>query len=850
MRDLSLMNLLAYEQNARCTPTVMLRASLVVLRVSLVAINCLAFTCLAVCGAAIAGPADDLAAENVFFESEVRPLLESHCLECHSGDSEPLAGNLRLDNAQGWMQGGDLGVSIVPHDPDASLLVQAVRHTHAQLQMPPAGRLSDSEIAVFVEWVRRGAFDPRTAAAQTRPKRVLDLQTERNHWALQPIARPQLPDLDRNGKDWVHNPIDALVWQQYQAKELRPVASANRIDLIRRVTLDLTGLPPTAAEVEDFISDDAPDAWCKVVDRLLASSAYGERWGRHWLDLARYADSNGMDENIAHGNAWRYRDYVVSALIDDKPFNEFILEQLAGDLLAPLTNEADQYQRLIATGYLSLGPKVLAEVDETKMEMDIIDEQVDTMGRSFMALTLGCARCHDHKFDPIRTADYYALAGIFKSTKTMEHFTKIAKWNETSIATKSDIDHQQKSIAAVEQTKKRIDELVNQANADVIASMESGATLPENPESRYPADTIQAIAALREQQKQLELAIPELPSTMAVVDYPTATDLAVHIRGSHLTLGDVVPRALPAVFTENLEPIAIQVAGSGRLELAQWLVAPSHPLTSRVIVNRVWNWHFGQGIVHSVDNFGLTGERPTNPQLLDWLAAELMDSQWSLKHLHRLILTSQTYQLGTFASEKNQQLDPENHFFWRREIRRLDAESIRDSLLSVSGLLDRRMGGSHLHVKNREFLFDHTSKDMTRYDVTRRSIYLPVIRNHLYDVFQLFDFPDASVATSERATSTVASQALMMMNSEFAIQAAEAMAHRLLSLPDENDTPSSCECRIRAAYKLAFGRQPTVEEVVRDVAFINDTQALIDNVDAWRLYCQAMLASNEFLHVK
>jgi mono/diheme cytochrome c family protein len=838
MRDLSLMKPPAWTPIARCASLVTLRASIVV------------FSCWALSPSALASPADDFAAENVYFESQVRPLLESRCLECHGADSEPLAGNLRLDSAQGWMQGGDLGASIVPSDPDASLLVQAVRHTHAQLQMPPEGRLSENEIAVLVEWVRRGAFDPRSSDSQPRPKRVLDLQVERQHWALQPITRPTLPDLDIPGQNWVRNPIDALVWQQYQAQGLHPVAPANRIDLIRRATIDLTGLPPTAAEVDDFVADGSPEAWCKVVDRLLATSEYGERWGRHWLDLARYADSNGMDENIAHGNAWRYRDYVVKSMIDDKPFNEFVLEQLAGDRLEPLSNEADQHQRLIATAYLSLGPKVLAEVDETKMEMDIVDEQVDTMGRTFMALTLGCARCHDHKFDPIRTADYYALAGIFKSTKTMEHFTKIAKWNETTIATQSDLDQQQTALAAVEQTKKQIGEIVAQANSALLDSLETGASLPENPESQYPAETIQKLMTLREQQKQLESAVPELPSTMAVVDYPAATDLAVHIRGSHLSLGDVVPRALPAVFTENLAPNVIQTAGSGRLELAQWLVSPSHPLTSRVIVNRIWNWHFGKGIVSSVDNFGLTGDQPTNPQLLDWLAVELMDSQWSLKHLHRLILTSQTYQLGTYASDTNQVIDPEGLFFWRREIRRLDAESIRDALLSVSGLLDRRMGGSHLHVKNREFLFDHTSKDMTRYDVTRRSIYLPVIRNHLYEVFQLFDFPDASIATGERATSTVASQALMMMNSDFAFQAAEAMAQKLLSENDVDNTLTSNEGRIRAAYRLAFGRPPNQIEIDRDVAFVSDALSSLDPKDAWRLYCQAMLASNEFLHVK
>jgi hypothetical protein len=642
---------------------------------------------------------------------------------------------------------------------------------------------------------------------------------------------------------------------------LEPVGEANPREWIRRVTLDLTGLPPTPEEVQAFLADDAPHAPERLVDRLLASPRYGQRWGRFWLDVARYADSNGLDENIAHGNAWRYRDYVIASWNQDKPFDRFVVEQMAGDLdPAPATHE-ERVDRLVATGFLVLGPKVLAEVDETKMEMDIIDEQVETTGRAFLGLTLGCARCHDHKFDPIHTRDYYGMAGVFKSTRTMEHFKKIARWNEVTIATAEE-------QAAREAAQTRLTELQEQLRQ---ARERQANTAAVTGSSRAPAGGA-GEEELRQEVERLQLRVnatqaelQELPTTMAVSDRSEVLELPIHVRGNHLTLGEVVPRQVPQVLrSEAFPPPAMPANASGRWELAQWLVDPRHPLTSRVLVNRLWRWHFGRGLVGSTDNLGRLGEAPTHPELLDWLASELVRGEWSIKRLQRTIVLSRAYRLASRSHAGNEAIDPGNLRWWRFERKRLEAEAIRDSLLAVSGLLDEKMGGSLLHVKNREFLFDHTSKDNTRYDARCRSVYLPVIRNHLYDMFQLFDYGDDSVTNSDRATTTVAPQALFLLNGELTRSAAQALALQILrvdaSLPE----------RFALGYQRVFGRFPSPGEIERDRGYLEamerqlaaEADASPDSsavgasdpesrtLRAWSLLAQAWLSSNEFVYVR
>jgi hypothetical protein len=517
---------------------------------------------------------------------------------------------------------------------------------------------------------------------------------------------------------------------------------------------------------------------------------------------------------------------------------------------------ATRHERLIATGFLSLGPKVLAEVDEKKMEMDIIDEQIDTLGRCVLGLTLGCARCHDHKFDPLPTEDYYALAGIFKSTRTMENFTKVAKWYENSLASPAEQARQAAYDKQVAQVKGAVQKLTNQANEQLKAKAKPDAKAAKKPakdlEASYPDETKKELKRLRDELARLEKAAPDLPAAMGVMEGQVA-DVPIHVRGSHLKLGPVVPRHFPRAVA-GPHPPSLDGRHSGRLQLAQWLVQPDHPLTSRVMVNRLWRWHFGHGLVRSPDNFGTMGERPDNQPLLDWLAHRFMAARWSIKAMHRLILLSATYQMSSTYDAHAAEVDPENKLHWRADVRRLEAEAIRDSLLFVSGTLDPTMGGSLLHVKNRGYFFDHTSKDTTSYDSRRRSLYLPVVRNNLYDVFQLFDFTDATVLSGDRATTTVAPQALFMMNSDVVGRAAEGVAAGLLNGLHADDAG-----RVRRLYVTAYGRDATADETRKAQALLASVEQALEGKEpergkrrlrAWACLCQAVLAANEFIYLQ
>ncbi len=763
-----------------------------------------------------------------FFETNVRPLLAEKCLMCH-GDKKQWGG-LRLDSREALMKGGESGVAIESGKPSASLLISLIRETDKDVRMPKDGQLTKRQIDDLVRWIEMGAPYP---ASRNSPRHTRDP----HHWAFHPPKEQPLPTVKNSGG--AQTPIDHFILAKLDAAGIAPAPQTDKRTLIRRVTFDLIGLPPTPPEIDAFLADKSPGALARLVDRLLASPRYGERWGRHWLDVARYADSNGFDENVAHGNAWRFRDYVVASFNRDKPFDRFVIEQLAGDLL-PFDNESQQHEQLIATGFLSIGPKVLAETDQAKMRMDIIDEQIDTTGRAFLGLTLGCARCHDHKFDPIATADYYGLAGIFKSTLTMTKYTKVAVWHEhvlpstETTAMKADFD------AKVAAKKKAIAELKSGA----------GVQPAEDGESEAGAKPIPQLEKLEEELTALEKEGPNLPAAMGVTE-DKIVDVAIHVRGDPLKLGEVVPRRMPPVLRGPREP-KFSDRQSGRRELADWLVDPQHPLTARVIVNRVWRWHFGKGLVRSTDNFGLLGEKPSHPELLDWLARRFVADGWSIKSLHRMIVTSSTYQQSSGASKETLAIDPDNRLFSRADVRRLEAEAVRDALLATSGQLDRTMGGSMLKLKNRAYFFDHTSKDLTTYDSRRRSLYLPVVRNHVYDLFQLLDFPDPAVTSGDRATTVVASQALLMLNSDIVMQAAADFADRLIVDSDSDDQ------RLSRLYAIAFGRAPTTDEREADMLFLRKVgQAQTDNYSdaerrrhAWTTLCHVTLAANEFIYVR
>ena len=465
-------------------------------------------------------------------------------------------------------------------------------------------------------------------------------------WSFAPVRVPPVPRV--NDAAWAKSPLDCFVLARVEAAGAKPAPQADRRTLVRRATYDLTGLPPTPEEVEAFVNDASPDAFAKVVDRLLASPHYGERWGRHWLDVVRYADSNGLDENVAHGTAWRYRDYVIAAFNSDKPYDLFVREQIAGDLMAPVGHAPDWREKRVATGFLALGPKVLAESDKKKMEMDIVDEQLDTLGRAVMGMTIGCARCHDHKFDPVSQEDYYALAGIFTSTRTMENFATIARWHENGVGSDLEMSAKAAHVRKVAEAEAQVAAAVASADEALGATSTPPGTLPPNPEAKYPDETKAKLAALRAAVLAVQTKGPDIPTAMGVTEGLVA-DTALLVRGDHTTPTKVVPRRFPAAITAGAQP-PLSPGQSGRLELANWLTRPDHPLTARVMVNRIWRWHFGRGIVRTPDNFGRLGEAPDDPALLDWLARRFVESGWSVKAMHRLIMSSSTYQMSAAAS--------------------------------------------------------------------------------------------------------------------------------------------------------------------------------------------------------
>ena len=521
--------------------------------------------------AAHAAPPEADAKGVEFFEKHIRPILADRCYSCHSSQAEKVRGGLLLDSQEGWQKGGDLGPSIEAGKPDKSLLIEAVRYKNDSLQMPPKGKLADREIELLTQWVSMGAPAPRTGSATTAAKDMNEKSSalDRDFWSFQSPTDPPVPVVADSA--WPRSPLDRFILAELEKKSLKPAPEADRRTLIRRATFDLTGLPPTPEEIAAFLADRSEDAFEKVIDRLLASASYGERWGRHWLDVARYADSNGLDENTAYGNAWRYRDYVIRSMNADKPYDQFLLEQLAGDLLPPTGSKAETHERWIATGFLSLGPKSLAEVDKKKLEMDIVDEQIDTVGRAFMGLTLGCARCHDHKFDPISAADYYGLAGIFQSTKTMDSLTTLAKWHEHTIATEPELARQAEHEKKVKERKAEIDTIVKQANDRLKAAGGKDYKLPEKPENSYPEETKTKLKQLRDALAALEKEAPEVSSTMGVEE-GKVVEGKILVRGNHLTPGAPVDRRFPLVLTSATAPSTIAKDRSGRLELALWLV--------------------------------------------------------------------------------------------------------------------------------------------------------------------------------------------------------------------------------------------------------------------------------------
>ena len=942
-----------------------------------------------------------------FFEKKVRPILVERCYECHSSEKK-IKGGLHLDTAEGWRKGGDTGPAVIPGEVEKSLLIKAIRYHDPDMQMPPKNKLPEGEVAVLEQWVKQGAPDPRTHSVKLS-KTGMSFDEGRKFWSYQLPKKAAVPAVKDTA--WPRTEVDKFLLAKLEEKQLKPNNDTDRATLARRVYLDLIGLPPTPEQIDAFVQDKSPDSFVKLVDGLLASPHFGERWGRHWLDVVRYAESVTL-RGLVYKEAWRYRDYVIDSFNKDIPFNQLVQEHVAGDLMTGSVEERQHH--IIGTGFLAMGNTTLEEQDKKQLAMDVVDEQLDTIGKAFMGQTFGCARCHDHKFDPISTKDYYAMAGILRSTKSLET-ANVSRWVEVGMPLSSEEEskalQREKQIASLEAEIKALKAKQNKAavaTLDKATEKNPSVLLPENLPgivvddeqakkvgewkhsvySKYfvgsgylhdmnedkgkktltfvpdikktgnyevrlayvpaqnratsvpvtiltadgevvlqvnqqaepnilgrfvslgkhrfeksgagfvlvsnegtdgivVADAVQfipveelttpapatvadaktspvpekakrtkkdkkAVVAAKdsktedavpfssEELKQKEAELKRLtdagaarPKVMSVMEEANPADTFVHIRGSVHSLGDKVPRGFARVATYGDMP-AIPEKQSGRREFSEWLSSKDNPLTARVYVNRTWHWLFGEGLVRSVDNFGTTGERPSHPELLDYLAVKFMDEGWSTKKLVRELVLSRVYQLSSTDSPAAYQADPENRLLARANRRRMEAEQIRDAMMTFSGQLKLDMGGPTIKAG--------TSADYNyKHEETRRSIYLPVFRNSLPEIFEAFDFADPSMVTGRRNTSTVAPQALYLMNHPFVLAQSQFAAKRLLAEPMDDSA------RIELAYRRAMGRPPTSTE--RDLALKYVTQNAAQREEAWSQLCQALFASLDFRYL-
>jgi cytochrome c553 len=768
-----------------------------------------------------------------FFEKRIRPVLAEKCYSCHSAQAKKLKASLLLDSRDGMLKGGETGPAISPGKPNQSLLIKAIRWTDKDLQMPAKEQLPKDVIADFEQWVAAGAPWP----ADTAPVATGAVNYAANYdrirkelWSWQPIADPPVPQV-KNAK-WARGDIDRFILARLEQNDLAPSPPADKLALLRRATFDLTGLPPTPDEIDAFTRDTSPDAFARVVDRLLDSPRFGERWGRHWLDVARYAESSGMSRNYVYYYAWRYRDYVIDSFNKDKPYDRFVREQIAGDLL-PAETPAQRDQLLVATGFLAVGPRDFNERNPRQFLMNTVDEQIDTVGRALLGTTIACARCHDHKFDPIPTAEYYSLAGIFASS---EEFTGITRRRGARLDPYSDEQLIKLTGYTPEKSRKKAadqDETRAQARrayARLISSARFGAGYT------HPST-------------------PPKPVAMGVKDDPRPGDIRLLVRGEVDQPGQTVTRGFITIPSMKDAP-TIAPRESGRLELANWLTRSDNPLTARVMVNRIWQHLFGVGLVRSVDNFGTTGDKPTHPELLDHLATQFMRDGWSVKRAIRAIMLSGTYQQSASFDRAKYAVDPDNHLLWRMNQRRLEAEAIRDAILSASGRLTLAapVGSVALDLPPIEMRAGRFNPSEILASMNFRSVYLPVFRNAVPDVLEAFDFADPNTVSGARDVTTVAPQALFMLNNRFVTNHALAMAYRIGREAAANDG-----ARADLAYKLALGRPATLAERDRAAAYVNtylrdpaSTRTKSGErarADAWASFCQALMASAEFRYL-
>jgi hypothetical protein len=834
----------------------------------------------ALCGSAPAveegtGPdAGGTAARERFFEQNVWPLLVENCYSCHSAKKQK--GGLRLDSLEAILKGGESGPAVVPGKPAESLLVEAINYEGHE--MPPAGKLQPGKIDILTRWVSLGApwpsrdgnaahAVPAADASDRRPTaETIRGSDQPALWSFRPLRRPQVPGAEavsaRGDSDWSSNPIDRFVWRKLGGNGLGPAPPADRGTLIRRVTFDLIGLPPTPEELDAFIADDRPDAYVRLVDRLLASSRYGQRWARHWLDLVRYAESDGYRQDAYRPDAWRYRDYVVRSFNIDKPYDRFLAEQLAGDELDP-----DDPDLRVATGYLRLWPYEYNQRNAVGQWADILNDITDVTGEVFLGLSVGCARCHDHKFDPILQEDYYRLQAFFtpllprddlplaRAREWDDYRRRREAWEKAACAVLRELDalarpyRERGTASALAKFPDEIKAILAKPEADRTPLERQVGTLAYR-QIAYEHDQVPAVlkgpdkarwAELRAKLKKFEALEPRPPAgVMAATDVgPMAPPTMIPVARPRGPIAPGFPRGLdPSPARVEPPPNAPRSTGR-RLALARWLGRPDNPLSSRVIVNRIWQQHFGRGLVGTSSDFGRLGEPPSHPELLDWLASEFVSGGWRWKPIHRMIVTSAAYRQASRRPldevVQAARIDPSNRLLWKQTVRRLDAEEIRDAILAVTGELDPRIGGPS----------QEPSRD-------RRTIETRIVRNAPDALLSAFDAPDGTGSTPRRDVTTTSTQALLMLNGPWALARTQALANRLERLTP--GSPGGAD-RIVLGYRLALSRLPEPEEVEEATAFVGrvkaGTQPLVRGGDRKGLvdFCHVLLNCNEFFYI-
>jgi hypothetical protein len=911
---------------------------------------------------------------NDFFEKRIRPILMTKCAPCHN--PKTLVARLDLTTVEGFARGSENGALLDPANPEKSRLLRVVGYTES-IKMPPKGKLLPDEITALTDWVKLGAPWPNTAAVQPKSNPTPATSTreftaeEKAFWAYQPLAHFPPPKVKH--RSWVKSPIDAFVLQKLEQKGISPAPPADKLTLLRRATYDLIGLPPTEKEMQEFLKDRSPHAFDRVVERLLASPRYGEKWGRHWLDVARYADSTGNDEDHRYPHAWKYRDYVIDAFNKDLPYDQFVREQIAGDLLPAADGGEVNRRGIVATGFLALGAKAIAQQDKQKMLHDVWDEQVEVTSKALLGMTVSCARCHNHKFDPILTKDYYSLIGIFAGTRSFSdansHVSAVfekplvpkSEWQNYQAARKSYNDKQKRVRLALDVIKDQAQALLarqhsshmadvfvasrrvyeNGANLDEVAkqlgvdstllkkwveflkpdalrvrgylddwaaatpenrdrvareyqthfakrleiwqtqlsdwhtkyqkAVNENQPLPDRPgleegEDRFFFEVYFAegpfsvsdkekkpfteeqwakIEQLHKEQEELKKTAPPEPELACAIEEGEPAKQRVLVRGDYNNLGEDAPPAFPAILA-RYDP-RLPFSGSGRLQLAEWLAREENPLSKRVLVNRVWQWHFGEGIVRTPDNFGKMGDRPSHPELLDFLAGEFIRQGYSIRALHRLLMKSSTYQM---ASENPSAIDadPDNRLFSRFSRRRLTIEELRDGMLAIDGTLDFTMGGSLQSGRGTDGENNQGRLSLNPEKLKRRTVYLPLRRANLPTLLNLFDFGDATTTSGKRQLTNVATQALFWLNSEFVFDRSERLVQVLLA-----DKKADDSARVASLYRRILNRQATPDEITSAVKYLSGSKNFANENDkykAWQSLVRVLMCSNEFVYVE